>query len=111
MEKIERVNYLIDFYEQLLTKKQKSILELYYKENLSLSEIGEQLDISRQAVHDNLSRSTAALERWETKLGLYEAYRERSLEGQRILDLLDSSALAAPAAEAIKDIVHRVMMG
>ncbi len=110
LEKINRINYLIDFYEQLLTKKQKSIVELYYKENFSLGEIAEQLNISRQAVHDNLSRAIQALERWEAKLNLYETYLQRKKEGQKVLDLLDNTALDRQDIEKIKDIVQKVLL-
>lgn len=110
LEKVNRINYLIDFYEQLLTKKQKSIIELYYKENFSLSEIADQLNISRQAVYDILQRATRALERWEAKLKLYENYLQKKKEGQKILDLLDNPELTAFDLERIKDIVRRVLL-
>lgn len=110
LEKINRINYLVDFYEQLLTKKQKSIVEMYYKENFSLGEIAEQLNISRQAVHDILSRAIQALERWEAKLKLYEMYLQRRKEGQKVLDLLDNTALDKQDIEKIKDIVQKVLL-
>lgn len=110
LEKINRINYLVDFYEQLLTKKQKSIVEMYYKENFSLGEIAEQLNISRQAVHDILSRAIQALERWEAKLKLYEIYLQRRKEGQKVLDLLDNTALDKQDIEKIKDIVQKVLL-
>ena len=46
------VNLLKDFYETLLTDKQNEVLELYYGEDLSLSEIAEDLQISKAAVND-----------------------------------------------------------
>lgn len=110
LEKVNRINYLIDFYDQLLTKKQKSIMEMYYKENLSLGEIADQLNITRQAVHDILSRATSALERWEVKLKLYEAYRQRKKEGQEILNLLAKPELTPHDLERICDIVRRVLL-
>jgi len=76
-----RVNYLFDFYGTLLTKKQQNIIEMYYKENFSLSEVAEHLHVSRQAVHDALSRAVRTLEKWEGKLKLYEAYLKRKQEG------------------------------
>ncbi len=110
LAKVNRINYLIDFYDQLLTKKQKSIVEMYYKENFSLGEIADQLNISRQAVHDILSRAIRALERWEAKLNLYETFLQRKKEGRKILDLLANGALNSQDIEKIKDIVQKVLM-
>ena len=57
LEKTKRINDLIDLYGSLLTSNQLNILELYYMEDLSLKEIGEELNISRNAVFDTLKRS------------------------------------------------------
>ena len=110
LEKVNRINYLIDFYDRLLTKKQKSVMEMYYKENFSLGEIAGQLNISRQAVYDLLSRATVALEKWETKLMLHEAYLHRRKEGQRALDLLAASPLTPRVLEEIRDIIKKIML-
>ena len=55
IDQMERMNALLDAYEQLLTEKQREILNLYYKEDLSFSEIAENLHISRAAVNDHIS--------------------------------------------------------
>ena len=70
LEKTERVNDLIDLYGNLLTSNQLNILELYYMEDLSLKEISEELNVSRNAVHDSLKRSLLILEDYEEKLEL-----------------------------------------
>lgn len=72
LEKTKRVNDLIDFYGALLTSNQLNILELYYMEDLSLKEIADELNISRNAVHDSLKRSLIILEEYEDKLKLLE---------------------------------------
>lgn len=72
LEKTKRVNELIDLYGSLLTSNQLNILELYYMEDLSLKEISEELNISRNAVHDSLKRSITSLEDYEAKLNLLE---------------------------------------
>ena len=48
---------LLDFYGELLTDKQRECFDLHYNEDLSLSEIAEQLGISRQGVWDNIRRA------------------------------------------------------
>ena len=72
LEKTKRVNDLIDLYGNLLTTNQLNILELYYMEDLSLKEIAEELNVSRNAVHDSLKRSLITLEDYEEKLCLLE---------------------------------------
>ena len=73
----EEGNALLDFYEELLTDKQKDVLNLYFKEDLSLSEIAEDLAISKSAVSDLLNRSIHQLQNYEVKLSLVENYRKR----------------------------------
>ena len=57
IEDIVKKTLLFDFYGQLLTDKQKYIVEMYYGDDLSLSEISEQIGISRQGVYDTLKRA------------------------------------------------------
>src|SRR5699024_5721810 len=70
LEKTTRMNYLFDFYHQLLTSKQKSYMQMYYLEDYSLGEISELANVSRQAVYDNIKRT-------EEMLGLYEKFLKR----------------------------------
>lgn len=62
------------FYGELLTDKQKDILTLYCLDDLSLGEIAEDLEISRQGVHDTVKRAAKTLESYEKKLGLMEKF-------------------------------------
>ncbi|MCL6635703.1 MAG: DNA-binding protein, partial [Peptococcaceae bacterium] len=57
MEKLARINLLYDFYGQLLTDRQKSFIELYYGQDLSLGEIAREFAVTSQAVHDTLRRA------------------------------------------------------
>ena len=61
---------LYDYYGDLLTERQKECFELRYNQDLSLGEIGMELGISRQGVHDNLARTEALLKNMEAKTGL-----------------------------------------
>ncbi|MQS75075.1 YlxM family DNA-binding protein [Companilactobacillus halodurans] len=76
IDETTRVNLLYNFYQSLLTKKQSRYMDLYYVEDFSLSEIAEQLEVSRQAVLDNLHRSVNLLESFEKELGLVEKTQE-----------------------------------
>ncbi|MED2967854.1 putative DNA-binding protein [Bacillus subtilis] len=77
LEKTTRMNYLFDFYQSLLTSKQKSYMSLYYLDDFSLGEIAEEYEVSRQAVYDNIKRTEAMLEQYEEKLLLLKKFQER----------------------------------
>ena len=77
IEITERINHLMDFYAPLLTEKQNQVLEYYFREDYSLSEIAELMEVSRSAVHDLLKRCEATLESYEEKLHLYEKFQNR----------------------------------
>lgn len=72
-----RMNYLFDFYQSLLTEKQRNYLELFYLKDYSLSEIAETFNVSRQAVYDNIRRTGDLVEDYEAKLNLYEKFEQR----------------------------------
>ncbi len=76
MEKNVRMAILFDFYGDMLTDKQKQYFELYYSENLSLSEIAENDGISRQGVRDIIVRSENTLEEFEKKTGFVRKHME-----------------------------------
>lgn len=60
---------LYDYYGKMLTDKQQEYIDMRYNQDLSLGEIAEELGISRQGVHDNLSRTEAQLRNMEEKTG------------------------------------------
>ena len=69
-----RMTMLFDFYGELLTKRQKEFFDLYYNEDLSLSEIAENTGISRQGVRDVIVRAEAAMQEVEDKTGLIRRF-------------------------------------
>ena len=60
---------LFDYYGELLTDRQRMCFDLRHNQDLSLAEIAEELNVSRQGVHDNLSRAEALLRNMEEKTG------------------------------------------
>ena len=75
---------LFDFYGAMLTQRQQEIFDLYYNDDLSLSEISEQMQISRQAVRDSVTRSKNLMISFEQRLGLVRRFQENSEAFQRI---------------------------
>ena len=68
------LNIYYDFYGQLLTQKQQHIFKLYFEDDLSLAEIAQEIEVTRQAVHDILQRAEKQLHHYEDKLLLVEKY-------------------------------------
>jgi len=91
LEKTNRMNYLYDFYQALLTPKQQSYMSLYYLDDYSLGEIAEEYEVSRQAVYDNIKRTETMLEEYEEKLLLFQKFQERNKLIQRMKESLTQS--------------------
>jgi len=78
IEKLARMAMLYDFYGQLLTKRQQEMMEMFYSDDLSLTEIAQEYGISRQAVYDLLKRTEKILEGYESKLCLVNKFEQQS---------------------------------
>lgn len=103
MEQLLYLSALFDLYGALLTEKQQECLRMHLFEDFSLSEIGEELGISRQAVYDNIHRSQKAMEAYEEKLGLAQRYQEERQELAKIYESIEG--LRQPENEAAVDEV------
>ena len=75
-EKDYKISYLLDFYGNILTDKQKDVIDLYYNGDLSLAEIAEHVGITRQGVRDSIKRGEEVLSEMEEKLGFAEKFSE-----------------------------------
>ena len=98
---------LYDYYGALLTDRQKECFEMRYHQDLSLGEIGEELGISRQGVHDNLSRTESMLRNMEQKTGCMR----RDLAYRKATNLITESAkeLAANEDKYVSDLALRIL--
>lgn len=95
-EKNLRISVLLDYYAPMLTEKQRDVIDLYYNEDLSLSEIAEHEDITRQGVRDSIKRGEQTLLDMEEKFHL----AERSEKYSALIE-----DIAAAAAEIKKECV------
>lgn len=93
---------LFDYYGELLTQRQKQCFDLRYNQDLSLGEIAEELQVSRQGVYDNLSRAEALLKNMEEKTGCVrrdlncrEAFRKITEAAQSLAGHADTKVCEA----------------
>ena len=92
---------LFDYYGELLTDRQRMCFDLRHNQALSLAEIAEELNVSRQGVHDNLSRAEALLRNMEEKTGCVrrdlacrKAAQEIIVLAQKLLEHQDAKVSA-----------------
>ena len=86
MAKNLEISYLLDFYGEMLTQKQRDVMEQYYNDDLSLSEIAENFGITRQGVRDGIKRAEQQLLEMEERLGLAKRFRSVQEELTQICD-------------------------
>lgn len=76
MAKNLEISLLFDFYGEMLTPKQREVIEYYYNDDLSLAEIADNQGITRQGVRDSIKRAEFQLLEMEQSLGLARRFRE-----------------------------------
>lgn len=86
MENRVYLTILFDYYEKLLNDKDRECFKSYYFDNLSLSEMSENIGISRNAIHKRLKKIEEELLSYEEKLNLYK-------KEQKILSLIENTQL------------------
>ena len=106
-----QMSLLLDYYGELLSQKQRTCFDLYYNQDLSLSEIAAELGVSRQGVHELLARAEATLGEFERVTGCIA--RDRRLESALDTITQNAQALAsvpgaAPQAGAILRAVREI---
>ncbi|MBC8588813.1 YlxM family DNA-binding protein [Paratissierella segnis] len=118
MEKLVEIGNLYDFYGKLLSNRQHQAIEYYYIDDLSLSEIGEELNITRQGVFDTLRRAEQKLYHYEEILGLVKKFnvnqdkiREIGEISKEIRNLSDESNLntIGEKADKIQKIISQIL--
>lgn len=108
-----RMTMLFDFYGELLTERQKEFFDLYYNEDLSLSEIAENNGISRQGVRDVIVRAEAIMQDIEDKTGLIRRFMQMQGNLNTISDAaaelktLNYRQYEDPRIEALADTISQ----
>lgn len=97
MDKVLYYNELYSEYKNLLTVNEQKIFELYYEDDLSLSEIANNLDISRSAVYDSIKKC-------ESKLDKYEEILHNKKKTEILFDILKMDNI-----KEIKDNIQKII--
>jgi len=92
LEKTKKIGFLFDYYGKLLTERQQNIIRLYYYHDLSLGEIAEKEDISRQGVYDHLQRGEKILLGYDQKLEFIEMFTNLKDELEKIFTYIEDSS-------------------
>ena len=119
MAKNLEISYLLDFYGDVLTQKQRDVMEQYYNDDFSLAEIAANFGITRQGVRDSIKRGESILLELEQKVGFAARYKAVQESLGRIEELAkdirfrNSNNYAVSEqierdAAAILEILHRV---
>lgn len=116
MSKDLNITVYLDFYGEMLTEKQREYLDYYYNDDLSLSEIANNIPYgekgrSRQAVRDVIKRAEAQLIEMETKLGLVKRFGEVQSGLDEIMqctEIIKQSNLNFGLSREINDAVAKI---
>ena len=100
-----QMSLLFDYYGELLSEKQRVCFDLYYNQDLSLSEIASELGITRQGVHDSLSRAETALGEFERVTGCIARDRRTATALEAIADACERLQSIPEAREAAQNIL------
>ncbi len=106
IEETVRLNDLFDIYKGLLTEKQNAYFSYYYRDDYSLSEIAELMDVSRNAVHEQVKNVVERLNHYEEILGFYKRKRQTVQLLETLNDRMGNQEEAKKIIEEIKKVVE-----
>ncbi len=118
IEKKIKIGNLFDFYGELLTDKQKDIVELFCLQDFTFGEIAEELSVSRQAVFDTMKRVEVILDNYEAKLGLLDKFNQNKayvrdllaeVETLKTNEVIQNNSEAIKSVEEIVDLAQKVL--
>lgn len=110
-QKDTKISLLLDFYGDLLPDRKREMLDMYYNDDLSLSEISEECGITRQGVRDSLKKSEKELLSLEEKLGIASRFEKLKFEISSISETLEKVAgkiCDDECVSALKAVIERL---
>ena len=107
MAKNLEISYLLDFYGDVLTQKQRDVMEQYYNDDFSLAEIAANFGITRQGVRDSIKRGEGILLELEQKVGFAARYKAVQESMARIEELTRDIRFRNANNYAVSDQIER----
>jgi len=107
-EKDLKISFLLDFYGEVLSERKRTVLDYYYNDDLSLSEIAEEIGISRQGVRDLIKKAEEELHFYEEKLGLAERFRKTQTCAEQLLRLLENTDADNELKTVVQELAETV---
>ena len=107
MEKLVQVARLFDTYGSLLNEKQRDVINCYYNEDLSLNEIAENNNKSKQAISDMIQRSVDKLFEFENELSLIKKKNQLREDLSLLRELIESSN-QSEAMDMIDEMINKI---
>lgn len=107
-EKNLNIGYLLDFYGVLLSERKRSVMEMYYNEDFSLSEVAEEIGISRQGVRDIIKKSEEELFFYEERLGLAKKLQSAEKEVSELCKLTEEACVPAEIRQKIINLAELI---
>ncbi len=107
-EKNLQIGFLLDFYGEVLSERKRTVLDLYYNNDLSLAEIAEEIGISRQGVRDLIKKAEEELRFYEEKLGLARRSQTVQQQAEHLLALLRESGEDGEIRRAAEELASSV---
>ena len=99
-EKQVEIGYLLDFYGELLTERRRTLLDMYYNEDMSLSEISAALSITRQGARELIKKAGDELLQYEEKLGAARKFR--------VIDSCAEKAEGLLSDGEVKELIRKI---
>lgn len=110
-KEVYEMGMLMDFYGSLLTESTLQAMDMYFNQDMSLSEIAESLGISRQGAHSFVTKGRQQLLDYEEKLGMYSRFRKlksRLEDIQAEFEIIDRSDLSKYEADLLDGMYNKI---
>ena len=102
------IGFLLDFYGDILKDRRRDALDFYYNNDMSLSEIAEEMGISRQGVRDLIKKAEEELFFYEEKLGLAKKFEDAQSHATKALHLCENGGSQAEIEQEIRLLLDSV---
>ena len=107
-EKNLEIGFLLDFYGDVLSERKRTVLDCYYNNDMSLSEIAEEIGISRQGVRELIKKSGDELLFYEEKLGLARRFCDAQEQAARLLEMMEREETSDAVRRAARELMETV---